>query len=151
MGTTMHKDSVLLGYDTVSVDNQIPKPLLLQHSDPWIRRNYVALIHWDPVTCLLSTISQKDGILSHTTVKTSTHICTGPILDTFQTQCFGNCIRISGGNRIHTLLRTFIIILRWNYLLLTAKTAYQWLQITTDFYCNMFWSCLAKYHWNISE
>ena len=30
----MHQDSVLLGRDILSVDNQIPKALLLQHSTP---------------------------------------------------------------------------------------------------------------------
>jgi len=145
----MHEDSVLLGHDTVSVDNQIPKSLLLQHSEPWIRRNYVALKQWDPITCWLSIISHKDGILSNTSAKTSTHICTGPILGTFQRQCFGNWSQYLLSTEYCSDLSSSSY--DWNYLLLTAKTAYLWLQITTNFYCNMFWSSLSKYHWNMSE
>jgi len=125
----MHEDSVLLGYDTVSVDNQIPKSLLLQHYNPWIRRNYVAFKQGDPITCWLNIIPQKDGILSFTTAKTSTHICTGPILDTFQTWCFGNWIRISGIDRINELLRTSFIIL---WLKLSLANSYNCTPIVTN-------------------
>ena len=147
----MHEDSVLPRHDTLSVDNLILKSLLLQHSEPWKSRNSVALKQWDPISCWFSIISQKDGILSNATAKTSTHICTGLILETFQRQCFGNWSWYLVSTEYTHYSELSASSYDWNYLLLTAKTAYQWLQITYDFYCNMFWSSLAQYHWNIPK